>query len=271
MDEALKHRVCLHARVILMFMSALLVTACSDFSIDEEKTLQLARGYLETREFNAAGIELRNTLQENPDNAEARYLLASINLDYGDYATAAKEYRRALSAGWDEALVNYGLARALVGAGDYQGVIDIGMPAADWPASIRAGLLSQRAVALVGHGRREEALETLESAREADRDALAVLRTGIQLAIVDRHFEDAAAQLQHALGLYPDSAELLLLQASLLADSVPGVAAPTIRQVVGMDPAGFISAIGRMARLLLWQLQIIDSEFDQAEQLLRPL
>jgi hypothetical protein len=52
--------------------------ACGDMSLDEQQTLQKAHDYLADRKVNAAAIELRNTLKADPDNAEARYLLAGI-------------------------------------------------------------------------------------------------------------------------------------------------------------------------------------------------
>ena len=79
-----------HATVVAALLLSLLVTACSDLFMDEAASLQAAREYLEKREVNAAAIELRNVLQANPGNAEARYLLAKINLERGDDLAAAK-------------------------------------------------------------------------------------------------------------------------------------------------------------------------------------
>ena len=67
--------------------------------------------YLETGEYQAAIIQLRNALQEDPNNREARLLLGRIRLDLGHADAAEKELRMALKLGHsDEAEVLLGRA-----------------------------------------------------------------------------------------------------------------------------------------------------------------
>lgn len=256
---------------IIVLLPSLLLLACSDLFMDEQKTLQLAREYLASGRIVAAAIELRNTLGKNPANAEARYRLASIYLDFGDYESADKEFRRALESGWDEADVVYGQVRSKLGMHDFQGVVDGSEVKESWSAARRAGILSTRALAYAGLGKRDEAFAELETATGLDATSAVVLRTGIQLRLLEGAGDEAVDALQLALIRYPEDPELLLLQGRMLAARDAGAAEEVYRQVINLDPDGYVSANGRTARQQLVQLQLLAGKIEQAEEVLRPL
>lgn len=255
----------------LAILASLLLVACSDFLFDEHKTMQLARDYLESGDIGAAAIELRNTLQGNPENAEARYLLASIYLDLGDYASADKEFTRAVESGWNVAEATYGRVRSQLGMGEFQDVIKNSRTQESWPASVRAALLCTRALANAALDKREEAFADLEIAQGLDADSPVVIRTGIQLQIVEGRTKAAIAALQRTLEHYPHDPELLLLHAGLVAEDDPAAAEGSYRLVIAQDPEGYITANGRAARLRLVQLQIMGEQFEAATENIKPL
>lgn len=82
-----------------------------------------ARDYLAKNDLQAASIQLKNALQENPSLAEARYLLGTVNLRQGNATAAEKEFRRALELGTPAEQVIPLLARALVKMGQFEQVI----------------------------------------------------------------------------------------------------------------------------------------------------
>ncbi len=258
-------------RVGVLVMIALSLFACSDWFIDEQQLMRNAADYLAERKFNAAAIELRNVLQENPGRAEARYLLATIYLDFGDYESADKEFRHARASGWNESDVEYGLARSQLGMGNFRGVVEDMEVSETWPAPVRASLLSLRAVAMAGLGMKDEALAQFDAAQQLDSGSLEVLRTGIKLQIVYGNIAETEKYLQHALKQYPSDPELLLLQASITSQDEQAAARAIYQRVMDMDPHGFISANGRLARLRLTQLQILDRDYEDAAVTLKPL
>jgi type IV pilus assembly protein PilF len=58
--------------------------------------LELARGYLEKRDFANARRPLENALKVDPSSAEAHVLMATVDLANGDKELADKQYREAL-------------------------------------------------------------------------------------------------------------------------------------------------------------------------------
>ena len=87
-------------RNFVLLAAALTLAACDGIGMSSERMLERAKGYLAEADVAAAAIELRNAVQADPENAEARYLLGGINLDFGDFASAEKEFRLASKAGW---------------------------------------------------------------------------------------------------------------------------------------------------------------------------
>jgi cytochrome c-type biogenesis protein CcmH/NrfG len=130
--------------LVLLVLSLL---ACSEWFTDEQQLMQKATDYLEQHNINAAVIELKNVLQANPENARARYLLAGINLDSGDFGTADKEFRRAAAAGWNQEETRIGIARSLLGLGRFSELRDAAQPDDGWTDAGRANLLALQAVA----------------------------------------------------------------------------------------------------------------------------
>jgi predicted Zn-dependent protease len=92
----------------------LFAASCDNTSADESQMLNNAKDYLNKGDLLAASIELRNALQNNTKNAEARYLPGNINLKICDLTGAEKELRRAAEAGWSQEAVQLQLARVLI-------------------------------------------------------------------------------------------------------------------------------------------------------------
>lgn len=259
-------------RRVFLILLLLPLISCGNYSLDEQQLMDKADAYLADRNISAAVIELKNALQANPDNARARYLLAGLNLEFGDFATAAKEFRRAEAAGWSSAETRLGTSRALLGLGRFGELRDVAQPDDAWPAASRANLLALQAVAEAGLGDTARAAELVAQAGQLDPAALRVLMVSAQLQILDGRQDGARAILDDALARYPDNQELMLLDASTLqrAGDMES-AAQRYGRVLALDPPGFITIHGRNARLQLSQLQIVAGQYAAAEATLRPL
>ncbi|NOZ38016.1 MAG: tetratricopeptide repeat protein, partial [Gammaproteobacteria bacterium] len=107
----------------IFILTAFLLSACGG-DIDDKESVAAAKQYMTSNQYRAAHLELKNALQVNPENAEARYSLGQLNLIIGDIAFAEKEFRKAEQAGWDEGESRVGLIRAMVTRREFKKVLD---------------------------------------------------------------------------------------------------------------------------------------------------
>ncbi|MBK8163180.1 MAG: PEP-CTERM system TPR-repeat protein PrsT [Gammaproteobacteria bacterium] len=259
-------------RQAILALAALTIAACDRPGMDDQKMVQMAKGYLAESKLREASLELSNALQENPDNAEARYLMGQINLDVGDVAGAEKEYRRAGKAGWKEEEVQIGLARALINGNAFQSVIDDIEIKETYSAPARANLYALRAAAQAGLGDLDQARATLASGVEIDAGAFQVLKTTVQIQLASGNFKGATSSMKQALSAYPDNPELRLLSAITALQSQDKAGAMEAYQAIIEQFNGkYITVYDRLACLGLARLQILDKNLDLAQDTLAPL
>jgi tetratricopeptide (TPR) repeat protein len=97
----------------LAFAGLCLIAACdAGEKVSFDELLARAQTYREAGEFRASLIELKNALQKEPANAEARLLLARMELDLGDAVSAEIELQRARELGGPRDRVSLMLAEA---------------------------------------------------------------------------------------------------------------------------------------------------------------
>lgn len=255
----------------IFIFSVFLLFACGA-QFDEQESIEAARKYIEANQLRAANLELKNTLQGNPKNAEARYLLGQLNLTIGDMAFAEKEFRKAEESGWDEGPARIGASRSLINSRQFQKVLDNIEIKDSYGKSVQADLYGLRAFAEAALGYAGLAKASIQKGKEIDADAFHVLKTEIQLEISQANTELAAAQLQKALSLYENNAELLLLHAvNSLQNKKSEVAKSDFLNIISQEPKNLVTYNGRSARIGLARLEIVSKEFAKANETLAPL
>ncbi|UCG98445.1 MAG: tetratricopeptide repeat protein, partial [Burkholderiales bacterium] len=101
---------------------AVLLVGCSK---DSTETLaQSAESYLAKGDWKSAIIQLKNLLQQSPDDGPARLLLGKAYLENQEYLLAESELRRALELDQPADQVMPALARAMLGRGEAQKLLD---------------------------------------------------------------------------------------------------------------------------------------------------
>src|SRR5450830_1543025 len=146
-----KHRA-LPAMALCAILLPGLLTACHGTQ-SSDSLLADAQQYRQKGEARAAIIQLKNLLQQEPDNAAARLLLGSIYIDTGEALSAEKELRKAKSLGLAAQQVMPLLGKAWLMLGQYDKVLAEIADDAAQPASV----LALRGDALLALGRQDEA------------------------------------------------------------------------------------------------------------------
>lgn len=249
----------------VMVAITLVLLGCGQ-GLSDQQMVQAARDYLAINKLREAALELKGALQENPENAEARYLLGVINFDVGDLGSAEKEFRRAAEAGWQEGLSRAWQARAMLGSREYQKVIDKIDVKDEYSKNIRADIYALQALALIGLTRMEQARAMLEKAIEVDANSLHVLIASTQLYLVDGTLEQAVDSLERGLKAYENNQELLLLKAAIAIRKKDYLSASeSYQEVIDLGPEKIVTVYVKQARLALARLEIVNIKLDKAQ------
>ena len=107
-----------------------------------DKYLEDAKAYQGKGEHRAAIIQLKNALQQEGSNREARLLIAQSYLKLGDGASAEKELKRARELGATPQQVLPLLGQAYLQQQKFRQVLDELKADKDAPAALRAELLA---------------------------------------------------------------------------------------------------------------------------------
>ncbi|MBE9568698.1 MAG: PEP-CTERM system TPR-repeat protein PrsT [Proteobacteria bacterium] len=258
-------------RYSVVIFTLLLLSACGG-DVDDAQSVVSAKAYIEKNQLQEAYLELKNALQVNPRNAEARYLLGKVNLTIGDTAFAEKEFRKAEEAGWDEGESRVGLTQAWVVNNQFKKVLDEIEIKDSYADSVRADLYGLRAYAEAAQGYAGLAKVSVERGAEIDKNAFQLMKTSIQIKMASGQLDAASEQLDAALALYVDNAELLLLRASIALQNKDNEhAISDYRNVLEHEPKSVVTQPGRSARVGLARLLILNKDYQQAKGLLKPL
>ena len=99
-----------------------------------------AQSYQAQGKEQSAIIQLKNALQKDPNNIQARTLLGTIYLNTGNLAAAEDELHRVLQSGNTHGDVEEALGQAYLARGEFQKIIDEIQPNPALPPAQQAGL-----------------------------------------------------------------------------------------------------------------------------------
>lgn len=201
------------ARLVMALCAVAVLTACSQST---EDMMASARDYLSRNDISAAGIQLKNVLQQDGSIAEARFLLGSIYLEERDFPAAVRELRRAQELGYPAVQVVPVLSRAMVLNGDLDRVVqDFANVTLD-DAEAQSRVLAHVGDAQFGRGNAEAARDFYEAALSAKPDFV-LARVGLSRALlfVGEH-DRAMTEAETVLAAQPDNADAHVVRAEVL-------------------------------------------------------
>lgn len=183
-------------------------------SKDPQTLISDARRYEEKGDHKAAIIQLKNALQKNPDDPEARYLLGAIYNKTGDLQSAEKELRKALSLGMSRARVMPDLGQTLLKLGQYKQVLDETEQLSEGKSSAEISTLRGQASLGLDKGKDAKALFELALNDKPDfPDALIGLA---RYSLLEKDVETATSLAEQAVTRNPENADAWLFKADLL-------------------------------------------------------
>ncbi|CAH1084763.1 XrtA/PEP-CTERM system TPR-repeat protein PrsT [Candidatus Nitrotoga sp. 1052] len=202
---------------VLMIAGAILfmggMTACGKTETSETLVNE-AKQYQLKGDNKAAIIQLKNALQKNPDDVEARYLLGTIYNETADSQSAEKELRKALSLGMNPTKVSPDLGKTLLMQGKFQMVLDEIKQISGKKES--ADISSLRGNAYLALGKGKEAKESFEQALKIKPDFPDALIGLARHSITEKNIDAATRFSELAVTKNPQNTDVLLFKGDLL-------------------------------------------------------
>lgn len=259
------------SKLSLLVCLVIVLQACSDLK-NEEQLLQSAKQYIQKGDLKAASIELRNTLQKNKKNAEARYLLGKLSMDAGHDKSALEAFSVAEVNGWDIEQIQFNRALLYVRMTQFQQVLDNIPDDSNWSNETRANILSLHAIALAGLKNNNQAKNTLEKAISLKPDATEVLKTTAIFQLSGLRDGDAKITIDRAIKLYPDNTDLLFIRAGIESKANNlSQASDTYKKIINLTSSNIITPNNRKAIIALANIQFSQKQYDDAKATLAKL
>jgi putative PEP-CTERM system TPR-repeat lipoprotein len=220
--------------LILAALASLAMTGCNKQQ-DAQTLIADARNYQQKGDNKAAIIQLKNSLQQNPNDPEARYLLGTIYNKTGDLQSAEKELRKALSLGMSPAKVWPDLGQAMLGLGQFQQLLDDTQKLSGNDASAEISTL--RGNALLSLNKAEDAKKLFEQALGKQPHFPDAIVGMAKYSLMQQDVDTAIRLSDEAVEKNPGSAEAWLFKGDLLrvlGKSDPAIAA--YNEVIKIKP-----------------------------------
>lgn len=201
-------------RFLVAMLTALMI-GCGG-NVSDTEHVQRAKRLQAEGDIRAASIELKNALQQNANNPEARYLLGKINNQIGNGAAAEKELLQAQGLGVAKEALLPELARAWLLQAEYDRVLEQIDPSAikDHPDADR--LYALLGEAYLGKQQLEKAGSYFDKAVELDSESLLGLLGQAKAVAVHGDAEKSLAITDRLVELYPGNARVWEYRGDLL-------------------------------------------------------
>lgn len=253
----------------LPLLCGAMLQGCDNLSEKTEaEYLAAAKEYYAKDQLPAGIIQLKNALEINPDNAEARRLLGELYLKQGAGDGAEKELRKALVLGVAPEAIREPLAEALKQQGKYQQILTEITPLDSLPPESNARLYCFRGDALQAMGKPDEAWQQYSQALEVDPKSYSA-KLGLARLAMDRQKPDEAmALIDEAAGMAPENAEVLAFRGGLY--EIKGdlaKAEASYSEAIALNPSQTLSLIHRaLVRIDLGKLELAAADVNEAKK-----
>lgn len=187
----------------LVFALLLVVLVSCSKELTSDQYLANAVTHFAEGEYEAALIELKNVLQREPGQPQARCLLGKIYLENGSLLDAEKELVRARELGCAADVTSPLLADTLLSQGKFEEVLML--DSAELKPDAMARLLSLQTIAALSTGDQDLAEELVSLAESSAPDAVDTQLARARLLVLDGSSEAALAAIRKVLEIAPEN------------------------------------------------------------------
>jgi putative PEP-CTERM system TPR-repeat lipoprotein len=228
-----------------------------------------AKSYLAKSDANAAIVQLKNVLQQTPNNAEARMLLARALLESGDAVGAETEVRKAMDLRYqgDDALPLLG--RALIQRREYQKVISELSEAKPTDPQAQADISASLAFAYIGLGKVPDARAAIDAALAASARYPRAQMAQAQIAAAENDLPAAVELIDSVLKQTPDDLQAVLFKADLeIAQNHADQAVKALERLVEIKPDSVRARFALVTTLVrAGQVDVAAAQLDSLKKL----
>ncbi len=196
--------ICVYKLLVFVFFAFLY--GCSE-QVSDVEYLQRAKNNQNQGNLEAAVVELKNALNQNPNNPEARFLLGTIYVELGVGAAAEKELRRAEKLGVAREAIMVPFGKSLLMQGKFLEVVRDITPLQSASAVKRAEVYALHGDAYYSDGKMDEAAEAYGLAKALVPGLVAAHVGEARLAAARNDLELARSLLANALEGDPAAVE----------------------------------------------------------------
>ncbi len=246
------------AALSIILLSVFLLTACEAEKTDEEY-LASAKKYAAEGNMQSYEIELKNTLQQNPENAEARYLLGLRYLKAQLGAAAEKELSLAVELGIPEDKTTIPLIRAMYYQYRYDDVLKVDLDHL-LGEETATGLL-YKGISQLNLGKAKEAEAIFESAANTAPNSISGMLAKAYLYALFENYDDALAIISEINSKNPEITEAYILQSkAFLALRNIEPAIQSVNKAIELEPNRLDLYINAS------RVYLVNKQLDEAEK-----
>ena len=191
-----------------LFLVLCLIAACTPTT--SEEYLEQARRNIDKREFQTAIINLKNALQQDSKNGQARYLLGKTYINVRDGASAEKELEAAQRLNFSPELLAVPLGKAYLLQGKSKKLLDELNPELNFSNQIRAEVFVLQAQAHLMLGEEDKANKMLSSALREAPESLSAILLKARLAIIQSDLALSQSLVEQVINKQPTNIEAWL-------------------------------------------------------------
>ena len=211
----------------------------------ENPRFERATEFFDAANYNAAEIELKNLLRDDPGLVDARLLLAQLYLRTQKGADAEKELLRAKALGADAQRWRFELVEAYLQQGRFRSALEE-LEREPLPADGQARGLALKGRAYLGLKQLEDAKANFAAAVEIDSSDKIAASGLVQLAMLTGDMQTADGTSAELIDQFPDDPDLLLLRAEVLRQMDDSKAAvEQFGAVLAIEPENIRALLGR--------------------------